>query len=104
MKKHLFRSGVPAMILCVIMGCSTSTAHRLNRLELGMSQTQVRKILVDNYIAKASKTDTNGSRLAMWEFTDKKTADAYRVYFKDNQLAQWGQGGNLEFPQLYLPK
>ena len=104
MKKILISFGVMTLILFVVIGCSTTTGEKLNRLELGMSQAQVRNILGNNYIARASKTDTNGSRLEMWEYTEKKTKEVYRVYFKDAQLAQWGQRGNLDFPDLNLPK
>jgi hypothetical protein len=99
---------IPAVALAVILGasfgCSTPTAQRLNQLDLGMSQAQVKKILGDNYIAKASKTDASGAHLQLWEYTDKKTGEAYRVYFKDGQLAQWGTQGKLDFPELNLPK
>jgi len=104
MKKYLVLPGLLAMVLCASYGCSTSTAQKLNRLDLGMSQAQVKKILGNDYIAKASMTDTNGARLQMWEYTDKKTQDAYRVYFKDGQLAEWGSRGSLDFPVLTLPK
>jgi len=104
MKKQLIHFGLLVMILCASFGCSTTTAQRLNRLELGMSPAQVKNILGNNYIAKASRTDATGARLEMWEYTDKKTKEAYRVYFKDSQLAQWGQRGNLDFPELNLPK
>jgi hypothetical protein len=104
MKKHLLLFGLLTVTLCAILGCATSVAHRLNRLELGMSQAQVKNVLGDDYIAKASATDTNGSRLQMWEYTDKETKEPYRVYFKDGQLAQWGQNGRLDFPELNLPK
>ena len=104
MKKYLVLPGLLAMVLCTNYGCSTSTAQKLNRLDLGMSQAQVKKILGNDYIAKASMTDTNGARLQMWEYTDKKTQDAYRVYFKDGQLAEWGSRGSLDFPVLTLPK
>lgn len=104
MKKHLILPGLLAMVLCAGFGCSTSTAQKLNRLDLGMSQAQVKKILGNDYIAKASMTDTNGARLQMWEYTDKKTQDSYRVYFKDGQLAEWGTRGSLDFPTLTLPK
>ena len=104
MKKQILLHGLLAMVLCAGFGCSTSTAQRLNRLDLGMSQPQVKKILGDDYIAEASMTDTNGSRLQMWEYTDKKTQDTYRVYFKDGQLAQWGTRSSLDFPVLTLPK
>jgi hypothetical protein len=104
MKRQLILPGLLAMVLCAGLGCSTSTAQRLNRLDLGMSQGQVKKILGDDYIAGASMTDTNGSRLQMWEYTDKKTQETYRVYFKDGQLAQWGTRSDLDFPVLNLPK
>ena len=104
MIKHLVCAGVLAVILGVGFGCATSTSKKLNRLELGMSEAQVRNVLGNDYIAKASMTDTNGARLQLWEYTDKKTQDVYRIYFKDGQLAEWGQRGNLEFPVLTVPK
>jgi hypothetical protein len=104
MKKQFVHFALLAMVLCASFGCSTSTAQKLNRLDLGMSQAQVKKILGDDYIAKASTTDNSGARLQMWEYTDKKTQEAYRVYFKDGQLAQWGTRGSLDFPTLNLPK
>ena len=104
MKKHFLNFSILVLVLCATYGCSTSTAQRLNRLDIGMSQVQVKKILGDNYIAQASTVDTNGSRLQLWEYTDQKNKDAYCVYFKDGQLVQWGQKGKLDFPQLNTPK
>jgi hypothetical protein len=104
MKKYLVQSGFLALVLSTGYGCATSTPQKLNQLDLGMSQAQVKKILGDNYIAKASTTGTNGSHLQFWEYTDKKTREAYHVYFKDGQLAQWGPQSKLEFPALNLPK
>ena len=103
-KKPLILFSLLASILCLGFGCSSSMSKRLNRLDLGMSEAQVKKVLGDNYIAKASTTDTNGSRLQLWEYTDKKTEDVYCVYFKDHQLALWGPHGRVDFPQLNLPK
>ena len=85
-------------------GCSSSLSKRLNRLELGMTQPQAKKILGDNYVIKASRTDTNGATLQMWEFRDKKTEEAYHIYFKDGTLAQWGLPSRQDFPELNLPK
>ena len=103
-QKNLVPASLLALVLCANFGCSTSTTLKLNRLDLGMSQTQVKKILGNDYIAKASTTDSNGARLQLWEYTDKTTGDTYRVYFKDGQLAQWGTKSNPEFPPLNLPK
>ncbi len=102
MKKYFISFAL--LIICASFGCSTSTAKRLNRLDLGMSPAQVRNILGDNYIAEASMTDTNGERLQVWEYTDKKTQDVYRVYFKGGELAAWGPNGNLNFPVLTMPR
>jgi hypothetical protein len=85
-------------------GCGTTTAQKLNSLTLGMPQGQVKRVLGNNYIAKASKIDADGSKLELWEYTDKETREVYRVYFKDGLLAQWGTQGKLDFPELNLPK
>src|SRR5438128_157965 len=100
MKKYIVHAGLLALVLCAGSGCSTTTAQRLNQLDLGMSQTQVKKIFGDNYVAGASATDANGSRLQLWEYTDKKTQETYRFYFKDGMLAQWGSPQNMAFPTL----
>jgi hypothetical protein len=102
--KHLVGFGLLALFLCAGLGCSSSMSQKLNRLDLGMSPAQVKKILGNDYIAKASTTDTNGLRLQMWEYTDKKTQDIYCIYFKDGVLALWGPRGRVDFPQLNLPR
>ena len=104
MKRNLVPLSYLALSLLAGFGCATSTAHKLNQLDLGMSQAQVKKILGDDYIAEASTTDTNGSHLQLWKYTDKKTQDAYHVYFKDGELVQWGPKGKLDFPVLTSPK
>ena len=103
MKKHLLRLILPAMVLCANFGCSTTTAQRFNELSLGMPQADVANILGDDYIVAGATTDTNGARLQMWDYTDKKTQAEYRLYFKDGKLAQWGQKGATDFPTLTLP-
>ena len=103
MKKHLLRLTLVAMVLCANFGCSTTTAQKLNELNLGMSQADVARILGDNYTVEAATTDTNGARLQMWDYSDKKTQAEYRLYFKDGKLAQWGIKGATEFPTLTLP-
>jgi hypothetical protein len=85
-------------------GCSTPIAKRLNRLELGMTQVQVKKILGDDYVVKAARTDATGATLHLWEFRDKKTEESYAIYFKDGLLAQWGTPAKLDFPELNLPR
>lgn len=91
-------------LILIGAGCSTPLAKKFNRLELGMTQAQVKKILGDDYIVKASKTDARGSTLQLWEFRDKKTEENYCIYFKDGLLAQWGTPAKLDFPELNLPK
>jgi hypothetical protein len=93
-----------AVIFTAIVGCSTPIAKRLNRLELGMSQAQAKKILGENYVVKASRTDAGGATLQLWEYRDAKTEEAYAIYFKDGLLAQWGTPAKMDFPELNLPK
>jgi hypothetical protein len=103
MNKLLVRFVSLAVALWVIAGCSTRLSRKMNRLELGMTGPQVKKILGNDFIVKAAKTTTNGSTLQLWEYTDKKTEATFQLYFKDGQLAQWGSRGQLEFPELTLP-
>jgi hypothetical protein len=103
LKQPSVRIGIITLALCAVIGCATSMSHKLNRLQLGMGPGQVKKILGDDYIIKASKTDTNGSTLQMWQYTDTKTEEHFSLYFKDNQLAQWGTQGRLDFPDLTVP-
>lgn len=93
-----------ALALLSGAGCASSFSKRLNRLELGMTPAQTKKILGEGYVVKASRTDAGGSTLQMWEFRDKKTEEAYSIYFKDGFLAQWGLPSRQDFPELNLPK
>jgi hypothetical protein len=104
MKKPLLHCCFAAFLLRASFGCSTSTAKRLNQLEVGMPETKVKKILGDDYIAKASMTDSTGVPLQLWVYTDKNSKTEYHVYFKDSKLAQWGTQDKLDFPALNLPK
>lgn len=104
MKTHILLVSLLAGLLVAIVGCSTPMAKRLNRLELGMTQAQAKKILGDDYTVKAARTDAAGSTLLLWEFRDKKTEETYALYFKDGLLAQWGTPAKMDFPELILPK
>lgn len=104
MKTRLLLVSLLAGLLVAIAGCSTPMAKRLNRLELGMTQAQAKKILGDNYTVKAARTDAAGATLLLWEFRDKKTEEVYALYFKDGLLAQWGTPAKMDFPELNLPK
>lgn len=104
MKTRLLIASLLTGLLLTIVGCSTPMAKRLNRLELGMTHAQARKILGDDYVVKASRTDSTGSTLHLWEFRDKKTEEVYALYFKDGLLAQWGTPAKMDFPELNLPK
>jgi uncharacterized protein YcfL len=92
-----------ALVLFLVAGCSSSFSKRLNRLELGMTQPQTKKILGDEYVVKASRVDTNGSTLQLWQFRDEKAEESYNLYFKDGVLAQWGLPAKQDFPELIMP-
>ena len=104
MNLRILRSSSLILLLSVAAGCSTPIHKKLNRLELGMTQAQTKKILGDEYIVKASRTDASGANLQLWEFRDKKTEEAYSLYFKDGLLAQWGTPAKMDFPELNMPK
>lgn len=104
MNLRLLSGCIMAALIILSAGCSTPIHKRLNRLELGMTQAQAKKIVGDEYIVKASRTDASGSTLQLWEFRDKKTEENYALYFKDGLLAQWGTPAKMDFPELNLPK
>lgn len=104
MNFRILRGSTLILLLWLAAGCSTPIHKRLNRLELGMTPAQTKKILGDDYIVKASRTDASGATLQLWEFRDKKTEEAYSIYFKDGLLAQWGTPAKMDFPELHLPK
>ena len=108
MKQHQTfpRFGSYGLLLLALLGagCATPVSKRLYSLQLGMSQAQANKILGEEYVFKASRTDANGAMLQMWESRDKKTEEAYSLYFKDGFLAQWGAPARMDFPELNLPK
>jgi hypothetical protein len=94
-----------ALLFAVIgVGCSTPMAKKLNRLEIGMNQAQVKKILGADYVVKASKLDADGAALQLWDFHDEDKAETYSLYFKDGILAQWGTPAKMAFAELNLPK
>ena len=104
MKTKYILTAAFAVLFTAVLGCSTPIGKRLNRLELGMSQAQAKKILGDDYTVKAARTDANGATLLLWEYRDSKTEESYAIYFKDGLLAQWGTPAKLDFPELNLPK
>lgn len=104
MKNRVYTITLLTCVLIGMAGCSTPMAKRLNRLELGMTHAQAKKVLGDDYVVKASRTDASGSTLHLWEFRDPKTEEVYALYFKDGLLAQWGTPAKMDFPELNLPK
>ncbi len=104
MKTKYILTAAFAILFTAVVGCSTPIGKRLNRLELGMTQAQAKKILGDEYTVKAARTDANGATLLLWEYRDTKTEESYAIYFKDGLLAQWGTPAKLDFPELNLPK
>jgi hypothetical protein len=104
MKTKYILTAAFAVLFTAVLGCSTPIGKRLNRLELGMSQAQAKKILGDDYTVKAARTDANGATLLLWEYRDTKTEESYAIYFKDGLLAQWGTPAKMDFPELILPK
>lgn len=104
MKPNYILAAAFTILFTAVVGCSTPIGKRLNRLELGMSQAQAKKILGDDYVVKASRTDAGGATLQLWEYRDSKTEEAYAIYFKDGMLVQWGTPAKMDFPELNPPK
>lgn len=75
-------------------GCA-SFQQRLNRLDIGMSQAQVERILGRDYVSKAARVDADGSRVRLLEFNDRKANQVFWVFLRNERVVQWGTPESL---------
>ncbi|RKY37015.1 MAG: hypothetical protein DRP78_02175 [Candidatus Omnitrophota bacterium] len=87
----------------IIAGCAT-VGNGVNRLSINMHKNEVRALLGNNFVAKASKVDTEGNVLDLWEFTNETTHTTYQIFFLNDKVSQWGTREDLKkFPELHSP-
>ncbi|MBI4846254.1 MAG: hypothetical protein HY810_07265 [Candidatus Omnitrophica bacterium] len=86
-----------------ICGCG-SLVDKMNRLSINMTKDEVRALFGTNFKAIASKVDSDGNVLDLWEFFDGKTKATYQIYFLNDKVSQWGKKEDLKaFPELHMP-
>lgn len=93
------------LLLCagLLSGCATFS-QRVNRLELGMSQRQVERILGTDYRVKAARAESDQTATRMLEFTDRRSNEVVWVFIRNNRVIQYGTPESLrKFPALLEP-
>ncbi len=89
--------------MVLLCGCA-SFGDRVNRLDLGMSQRQVERILGTDFQVKAARTEADRSETRLLEFTDRRSNDVIWVFIRNNRVIQYGTPESLrKFPALLEP-
>jgi len=60
------------------------------RLQLGMTQREVEKVLGEKYKIVASRYSPEGQPMTVWEYQDSKEDPVYWIFLKNGKLVQWG--------------
>jgi hypothetical protein len=85
--------------MALLVGCA-SYEKRVNRLELGMNQAQVERLLGSNFTNKAARVEADGTQTRLLEFTHPRQSRTIWVFFRNERVVQWGSPESLRhFPQ-----
>ncbi|MEO0795028.1 MAG: hypothetical protein AAFX93_07700 [Verrucomicrobiota bacterium] len=99
----MIRALLITLTIALLAGCS-SFSDRIQDLDFGMTEGQVRDELGSDYQVVASSINKEGQKVAGWKYQDSEKDPAYMVYFVDGKLAQWGEAGALRaIPELGNP-
>ena len=87
------------MVLLVgvtILGCS-ATSRKINKLQLGMTTTNVLDAAGEPFVRRAAKVYEDGRTTEIWEYVPRFSIDPryYWVYFEDGKVVQWGEPGDF---------
>jgi hypothetical protein len=103
MSKRIISFFVIIIFALGLTGCG-SISQKVNRLSISMHKDEVRSLIGNNFVAKASKVDPKGNVLDLWEITDTKTKSTYQIFFLNDKVSQWGKREDLNaFPELHSP-
>ncbi len=96
----------------LMMGCSTPSDH-VNKVKLGMTGDDVRKVMGPPFDIRASKTYDTGETAEVWEyiapvfslsiFSDKYDK-TYWIFFENGKVVQWGVPGDFSGADQYYDK
>ncbi|MFH1062710.1 MAG: hypothetical protein V1747_07510 [Candidatus Omnitrophota bacterium] len=103
MRNKIFSYFVIITLALSLAGCA-GVGQKINRLSISMQKDEVRSLIGNTFVAKASKVDATGNVLEMWEVTDPKTKATYQIFFLNDKVSQWGKSEDLKaFPELHAP-
>jgi len=102
------RASMFLIILLLLPACARTTA-RLERLELGMTQEEVREAMGKPNAVRGNVPLKNGETLEVWEYILAYYATEmygvghpYVLYFYQDRLAQWGEPGDFTPEQIEI--
>ncbi len=84
-----------AVVALALVSCAAPITQRSQKLQQGMTQAQVKRLLGNDYVVKATRPNSEGKVIALWEFMDN-AGNIYDLYFKDDSLVQWGNPASLK--------
>jgi hypothetical protein len=87
--KPMLRLMLLTLTLAFTVGCASSLASRVQKLELGMPKDRVIKVLGRKYTTVGAREESDARRTEVLRFEDKKSGEMF-VYLRDGRLVQWG--------------
>lgn len=96
----VFRLLLLSGMAVIFLSACASYDKRVNRLELGMTQPQVERLLGNDFTNKAARVEADGTQTRLLEFTHPRTNRTTWVFFRNGRVVQWGSPDSLRtFPQ-----
>jgi hypothetical protein len=90
--------GIILLIGAVTITCSTLSTRDLLKIHLEMSKEQVQAVLDKPVTVKESLTNNYGQLVEVWEYQlykpDENHPTKYWLYFHDDVLVKWCEGGD----------
>jgi len=93
------------LALALFLTACSSFSSRMQDLQLGMTESEVRSELGSDYDVVATRINDKGQTMTGWKYQESDKEPAYLVYFVDGKLAQFGEASALQsMPALGTPR
>jgi hypothetical protein len=86
--KTALRSVVLSLTAFLLVGCGSTIQGRSQKLSLGMTRQEAIKVMGKDYVTVAARAE-QGNKVEVIQYADKKS-DPLFLYFRDDDLVQWG--------------
>jgi len=84
------------LLALAAVGCRTPSRHTKD-LRLGMTPDEVKDVMGDPTVVRASKVYDDGQTQVVWEYLARFQFNAknFWIYFENDRMVQWGQPGDF---------